>query len=95
MGNRQTEASAYRVLGAAERASRLWREAETDLSRSISIFGELKNQFEATRAEFELALLYRDQGLELDAHALLEHCYDSFSRFGVEGYLRRTEEALA
>jgi adenylate cyclase len=94
-GNRQSEASAFRVLGAAERAERRWHEAESDLSRSIGIFGDLQNQLGAARAELELALLYRDQGMQLDAHALLERCRDSFSRFGVEAYRRRAEVALS
>jgi tetratricopeptide (TPR) repeat protein len=94
MGNRQTEASAYRVQGAIERTGHHWREAQADLSRSIGIFGELKNQFEAARGEFELALLYRDRGMRKDALALFERCYDSFARFGVESYRQRALEAL-
>jgi hypothetical protein len=55
----------------------------------------LKNRFEAARAEFELAFLYRDEDKQLDAHALLVRCFESFSSFGVERYLRQVEEALA
>jgi hypothetical protein len=82
------------VLGAVERAQKCWHEAESDLSRSIGIWGELKNAFEQARAEFEVALLYREQGMELDAHALLERCLDTFMSFGVEPYRTRVQEAL-
>lgn len=93
-GNRQTEAGALRVLGAAERAGGHWQNAEADLSQSISMFCELQNQFEEAKSELELALLYSDQGMRLDSRAMLERCLDSFTRFGVEKYRKRTEDAL-
>ena len=95
LGIRQIEADAYRALGAIERRGRRLREAEADLSRSIGIFNELKNAYEAARAELEMALLYNDEGMQLDAQALLQHCYDTFTRFGVEIYRQRAAEALA
>jgi len=94
MGVRQIEASAYRVLGTIEHQVQHLREAEDDLSRSIGIFNELKNTYEAARTELELALLYTDEGMQLDAQALLQHCYDTFTRFGVETYRQRASEAL-
>jgi tetratricopeptide (TPR) repeat protein len=94
MGLRQYEASAFRVLGKIARLNEAWHESEINLSRSIAIFSELQNQFEAARSEFELARLYLAQGMNLDARALLERCLNTFSRLGASHFQTFAERAL-
>lgn len=94
-GMKQSEASALTSLGAIERLAQNEEAASGHLHRSMALFDELQNPFEAARAELELGLLYRDRRLWNEARARLEHSAETFQRLGAAVYLQRAQAACA
>lgn len=93
-GMKQAEASALRALGMIGRVTQNFSAAEPNLHRSLALFNELQNPFEAARDEFELGLLYRDKGWLTEARAQLEASYQTFERLGAAIFTQRAQNAL-
>ncbi len=93
-GMKPTEANALRALGMVERAARNFAAAEDPLHRSIELFDEQQNPYDAARSELELGKLYVEQGMTEQARIHLEHCRLVFDRLGAQHYARRAHDAL-
>lgn len=93
-GMKQVEASALRSLGAAERAAKNFPAAESHLLRSLALFHELQNSFDAARDELELGLLYFDKGMKQEARTHLQNSHATFERLGAANFTHRAQDAL-
>jgi tetratricopeptide (TPR) repeat protein len=93
-GLKQAEASALRSLGAVERALGNFPAAESHLHRSLAIFNELQNPFEAARAELEMGQLYCERSMVHEARSHLESSRSIFQRLGANLYAEHAGAAL-
>jgi tetratricopeptide (TPR) repeat protein len=93
-GLKQAEASALRSLGAVERALGNFPAAESHLHRSLALFNELQNPFEAARAELEMGQLYFARSMVDEAKSHLEKSRSTFERLGASLYAEHAGAAL-
>ncbi len=93
-GMKQSEASALRTLAGVEHRAHNLTTAESHLHRSLALFDELQNPFEAARTELELGLLYLDKHMWREARAQLHQSQATLERLGEANQRRRARAAL-
>lgn len=91
---KQAEAQALRAMGALERVAQNFSTSEDYLQRSLALLLELQNPFEAARSEYELGLLYLEEGSATKAHPPLQHSLQVLEKLGAARYADRARSAL-
>jgi class 3 adenylate cyclase/tetratricopeptide (TPR) repeat protein len=94
IGNREYEGVAYRLLGRIYRADDKLEEAKRHLQNSVETLATVGNRLELGKSHYELGITLSAMGLG-DGQEQLHKAIQIFEELGVEGELKKAQEALA